>query len=99
MGFEVEETLQRLVGMKGVVGGVVMTMAGETIRSTLESTTTSQVSGLMSSLVQMANVRLKDMDPDTELNLIESDTTQYENPRRLYSLLDISVKNVNLKIK
>ena len=31
--------------------------------------------------------------------LIESVTTQYENPRRLYSLLDISVKNVNLKIK
>ena len=31
--------------------------------------------------------------------VIESDTTQYENPRRLYSLLDISVKNVNLKIK
>ena len=85
--------------MKGVVGGVVMTMAGETIRSNLESTTTSQVSGIMSSLVQMANVRLKDMDPDTELNLIESDTTQYENPRRLYSLLDISVKNINLKIK
>ena len=34
-----------------------------------------------------------------EGNIIESDTTQYENPRRLYSLLDISVKNVNLKIK
>ena len=34
-----------------------------------------------------------------EGNIIESVTTQYENPRRLYSLLDISVKNVNLKIK
>ena len=78
MGFEVEETLQRLVGMKGVVGGVVMTMAGETIRSTLESTTTSQVSGIMSSLVQMANDRLKDMDPDTELNLLKMRTSKHQ---------------------
>ena len=34
-----------------------------------------------------------------ERELIESDATQYENPRRLNSLLDISVMNVNLKIK
>ena len=78
MGFEVEESLQRLVGMKGVVGGVVMTMAGETIRSTLDVTTTGQVSGIMSSLVKLARERLTDMDPSSELNLLRMRTTKHQ---------------------
>ena len=78
MGFEVQESLQRLVGLKNVVGGVVMTMKGEAIRSTLDSTTTGQVSGIMSSLVRMANERLKDMDPATELNLLRMRTSKHQ---------------------
>ena len=78
MGFDVEESLQHLVGMKGVVGSVVLTMAGKTIRSTLDGTTTGQVSGVMSSLVNLAKSRLKDMDPDTELNLIKVRTSKHQ---------------------
>ena len=78
MVFEVEETLQRLVGLKGVLGSVVMTMTGKTIRSTLDTTTTSQVSGFMGTLVQLAKNRLKDMDPDTELNLLKLRTNKHQ---------------------
>ena len=78
MGFEVEDSLQRIVGLKGVVGSVVMTMAGETIRSTLDTTITAQVSGFMSTLVQLSNERLKNMDPDNELNLIKMRTSKHQ---------------------
>ena len=43
MVFEVDECLQRLAAMKGAVGGVVLTMQGELIKSTLDPTTTIQV--------------------------------------------------------
>ena len=43
MVFEVDECLQRLTAMKGAVGGVVLTMQGELIKSTLDLTTTIQV--------------------------------------------------------
>ena len=41
MSSEVDENLQRLAGMKGAIGGLVMTMEGEMIRSTLDTSTTS----------------------------------------------------------
>ena len=41
MSSEVDESLQRLAGMKGAIGGLVMTMEGEMIRSTLDTSTTS----------------------------------------------------------
>ena len=43
MVFEVDECLQRLAAMKGAVGGVVLTMHGELIKSTLDPATTIQV--------------------------------------------------------
>ena len=41
MSSEVDENLQRLAGMKGAIGGLLMTMEGEMIRSTLDTSTTS----------------------------------------------------------
>ena len=44
MAVEVEESLNRLAGMKGAIGGIVLTMEGEVIRSTLDTATTVQTS-------------------------------------------------------
>ena len=43
MTFDVDESLHRLTAMKGAVGGVVLTIQGEMIKSTLDPATTMQV--------------------------------------------------------
>ena len=44
---DVEESLKKLGGMKGAVGGFVMTLEGEVIKSTLDLSTSSQVNPLL----------------------------------------------------
>ena len=80
MSAEVEESLQRLVGLKGAVGGVVMTVEGEVIRSTLDQQTTSQVSDLMLSLITMAKVKLKscqEQGSDVEMLRLRTNKHQF----------------------
>ena len=79
MSTEVEESLQRLVGLKGAVGGVVMTMEGEVIRTTLDQHTTAQVSDLMLGLITMAKFKLKNsQEQGTDVEMLRLRTNKYQ---------------------
>ena len=80
MSSEVDDSLQRLAGMKGAVGGLVMTMEGELIRSTLDTTTTSSVSDLMMSLVTLVKYKLKssDYEQGNDLEMLRLRTNKYQ---------------------
>ena len=78
MAVEVEESLNRLAGMKGAVGGVVLTMEGEVIRSTLDTATTAQVTDTMISLVQVAKFKLGNSDQGSDLEMLRLRTNKYQ---------------------
>ena len=61
MASEVEETLKRLVGHKGVIGTIVVNNEGVPIKSTLDNATTVQYSGLLNNLVDQAKTMFKDL--------------------------------------
>ena len=78
MAVEVEESLNRLAGMKGAVGGIVLTMEGEVIRSTLDTATTAQVTDIMISLVQVAKFKLGTSDQGSDLEMLRLRTNKYQ---------------------
>ncbi len=78
MAVEVEESLNRLAGMKGAVGGIVLTMEGEVIRSTLDTATTAQVTDTMISLVQVAKFKLGNSDQGSDLEMLRLRTNKYQ---------------------
>ena len=78
MSVEVEESLNRLAGMKGAVGGIVLTMEGEVIRSTLDTPTTAQVTDTMISLVQVAKFKLGNSDQGSDLEMLRLRTNKYQ---------------------
>lgn len=75
---EVEETLKRLVGHKGVVGTVVVNKEGVPIKSTLDNVTTNQYSGLLNNLVTQAKQMFQDLDPSNDLNFLRIRTKKHE---------------------
>merc|ERR1712156_1036762 len=70
MATEVEETLKRLVGHKGVIGTVVVNKEGVTIKSTLDPTTSSQYSNILGSLINQAIAMFKEMDPSNDVTFM-----------------------------
>ena len=75
---DVEESLKKLGGMKGAVGGFVMTLEGEVIKSTLDPSTSSQVSELMRSLVTEARLKLSRLEQGNELEMLRLRTNKYQ---------------------
>ena len=67
---DVEESLKKLGGMKGAVGGFVMTLEGEIIKSTLDPTTTSQYSNILGTLINQAITMFKEMDPANDVTFM-----------------------------
>ena len=70
MASEVEETLKRLVGHKGVIGTIVVNNEGVPIKSTLDNATTVQYSGLLNNLVDQAKTMFKELDPTNDLTFL-----------------------------
>merc|ERR1712156_1026789 len=70
MAAEVEETLKRLVGHKGVIGTVVVNKEGACIKSTLDPSTTSQYSSILGSLISQAVVMFKELDPSNDVTFM-----------------------------
>ena len=70
--------MKKLGGMKGAVGGFVMTLEGEIIKSTLDPSTSSQVSKLMSSLVSVARLKLSGLEQGSELEMLRVRTNKYQ---------------------
>lgn len=60
--FDVDETLKRISGKKGVKAVVIVNAEGAAIRSTLDHELTKQYGQLIASLVQQAKTAVKTLD-------------------------------------
>ncbi|XP_025115180.1 dynein light chain roadblock-type 2-like [Pomacea canaliculata] len=70
MASEVEETLKRISGLKGVLGSIVISSDGIPIRTTLDNSTTVQYAGLLTALVAKARSVVRDLDPSNDLSFL-----------------------------
>ena len=76
---DIEESLKKLSSSsKNVIGGFVMSLEGEMIKSTLDPATTSQVSDLMSSLVILAREKLRKLEQGNDLEMVRLRTNKYQ---------------------
>ena len=64
---EVEETLKRLQGHKGVIGVVIVNQDGIPIRTTFDQSTTVQYAGLITQLCSKASSAVRELDPQVHL--------------------------------
>ena len=78
MASEVEETLKRLVAHKGVIGTIVVNSDGIPIKSTLDSHTTTQYSGLINQLVEQVRTMFKEIDSTNDLTFLRLRTKKHE---------------------
>ena len=78
MASEVEETLKRLVAHKGVIGTIIVNSDGIPIKSTLDSHTTTQYSGLINQLVEQARTMFKEIDSTNDLTFMRLRTKKHE---------------------
>ncbi|XP_066558253.1 dynein light chain roadblock-type 1 [Amia ocellicauda] len=67
---EVEETLKRIQGQKGVQGIIIVNAEGIPIKSTLDNSTTVQYAGQMHQLVTKARSTVRDIDPQNDLTFL-----------------------------
>ncbi|XP_029908819.1 dynein light chain roadblock-type 2-like [Myripristis murdjan] len=70
MASEVEETLKRIEGQRGVVGTVVCNADGIPIRSSLDGVATAQYARLLRKLTVMAKSAVRDIDPQNDLTFL-----------------------------
>ena len=76
---DIEESLKKLSSSsKNVIGGFVMSLEGEMIKSTLDPATTSQVSDLLSSLVILAREKLAKLEQGNDLEMVRLRTNKYQ---------------------
>ncbi|XP_040186323.1 dynein light chain roadblock-type 1 [Rana temporaria] len=67
---DVEETLKRIQGQKGVQGIIIVNAEGIPIKSTMDNATTAQYAGLMHHLVTKSRSSLRDIDPQNDLTFL-----------------------------
>eukprot|EP00055_Hartaetosiga_balthica_P015256 m.88824 g.88824 ORF g.88824 m.88824 type:complete len:99 (-) comp8816_c5_seq1:4012-4308(-) len=78
MSSEVEDTLKRIAGHKGVEGIVVLNKDGIAIKSTLDQSLTTQYSGLITSLATQANHVVRELDPQNSLTFLRLRSKKHE---------------------
>ncbi|CAJ1051885.1 Dynein light chain 2A%2C cytoplasmic [Xyrichtys novacula] len=67
---EVEETLKRIQGQKGVQGIIIVNAEGIPIKTTMDNTSTVQYAGLLHQLVLKARSTVRDIDPQNDLTFM-----------------------------
>jgi len=67
---EVEETLKRIQGQKGVQGIIIVNAEGIPIKTTLDNSSTAQYAGLIHQLVMKARGTVRDIDPQNDLTFL-----------------------------
>ncbi|XP_068118496.1 dynein light chain roadblock-type 1 [Hyperolius riggenbachi] len=67
---EVEETLKRIQGQKGVQGIIIVNSEGIPIKSTMDNATTAQYASHMHQLVMRARSSVRDIDPQNDLTFL-----------------------------
>jgi len=78
MSSEIEETLKRIQGHKGVIGLIVINSEGIPVRTTMDNTTTVQYAGLMHSLATQARNCVRDTDPQNDLTFLRVRSKKHE---------------------
>ncbi|EGD80874.1 dynein light chain roadblock-type 1 [Salpingoeca rosetta] len=78
MSAEVEETLKRISGHKGVEGIVILNKEGIAIKSTLDQTATTQYAGLISSIAAQASHVVRELDPQDGLTFLRLRSKKHE---------------------
>ncbi|XP_022069985.1 dynein light chain roadblock-type 1 [Amphiprion ocellaris] len=67
---EVEETLKRIQGQKGVQGIIIVNSEGIPVKTTLDNSSTVQYAGLIHQLVMKARSTVRDIDPQNDLTFL-----------------------------
>ncbi|OAD05014.1 hypothetical protein MUCCIDRAFT_35720, partial [Mucor lusitanicus CBS 277.49] len=75
---DVDETLKRISGKKGVKAVVILNNEGQAIRSTMDHDMTKQYGQLISSLVQQTRTTVATLDDQNELTFMRVRTKKHE---------------------
>eukprot|EP00793_Prasinoderma_coloniale_P002608 PRCOL_00002090-RA len=75
---EVEATLQRINGHRGVIGTIIVDKEGVAIRSSCEADVTAQYARLVPQLASMARSAVRDLDPQNDLQFLRLRSKQHE---------------------
>ncbi|KAI9473919.1 MAG: hypothetical protein EXX96DRAFT_528907 [Benjaminiella poitrasii] len=78
MTVDVDETLKRISGKKGVKAVVILNSEGQAIRSTLDHDLTKQYGQLISTLVQQTRTTVATLDDQNELTFLRLRTKKHE---------------------
>jgi len=95
---EVEETIKRIVGHKGVIGVIIVNNEGIPIKTTLDNSTTVQYAGLIHQLTAKARSTVRDIDPQNDLTFLRIRSKKHEimvAPDKEYMLIVIQNPTVN----
>jgi len=74
----IEETLARIQNHKGVLGTVIVSNSGTTLRSTLDDFLTEQYCKLIPSLAELARNLVRDLDPQNDLDFLRIRSFKHE---------------------
>ncbi|EKX54515.1 hypothetical protein GUITHDRAFT_156873 [Guillardia theta CCMP2712] len=94
---EVEETLRRLQGHKGVQGVVIVNQDGIPIRSTFDQSVTVQYASLITQLSSKARSAVRELDPQNDLTFLRVRSKKHEimvAPDKDYLLIVIQDPNI-----
>eukprot|EP00898_Chlorokybus_atmophyticus_P007401 jgi/Chlat1/7662/Chrsp64S07130 len=75
---EVEATLQRISGHKGVLATIIVDAEGNPIRTTADAAMTAQYARLLPQLAAMARSAVRDLDPQNDLQFIRLRSRAHE---------------------
>ncbi|KAJ3208694.1 Dynein light chain roadblock-type 2 [Dinochytrium kinnereticum] len=75
---DMETTLTRIQGHKGVQGIVIVTHDGSVIRSTLDNIQTQQYSTLVTQLAAKGKGVVRDLDPEDDLTFLRIRSKKHE---------------------
>jgi dynein light chain roadblock-type len=95
---EVEETIKRITGHKGVIGLIVVNAEGIPIKTTLDNSTTTQYASLLQQLTSKARSVVRDIDPQNDLTFLRIRSKKHEimvAPDKEYLLIVIQSSDSN----
>ncbi|CAO3597653.1 unnamed protein product [Absidia cylindrospora] len=75
---EIEETIKRISGRKGVKGVIIMNHSGQTIRTTMEPERTKEYALQYSPLVKQSQTTVSTLDEENDLTFLRIRTKKHE---------------------
>lgn len=75
---DVESTLARILGHKGVLGTVIVSNSGAPLRSSLDENLTRQYAEMIPGLADLARNLVRDLDPQNDLEFLRIRSFKHE---------------------